>query len=140
MFIVQRRVAKTLIPLIKQQVKEFSEINSDEWRAYRKLKKEGYSHFTVNHTENFVDPKTGSHTQLFECHWNVAKIEIDKRARGRSEHLLHGYLAQKWFLSITSRDIQSRFVGICHLLKENTYKEILDLTEKKDQIQYSNER
>jgi hypothetical protein len=41
-------------------------MHSDEWRAYRKLNKIGYAHFTVNHTENFVDPKTGTHTQLIK--------------------------------------------------------------------------
>ena len=79
--------------------------------------KEGFKHYTVNHTENFVDSSTGAHTQLIECLWNVAKIEIDKRARGKSEHLLHGYLAQKWFFSVTGKDQQKRFEEICSVLK-----------------------
>ena len=46
-----------------------SDTRSDEWRAYSKLKNYGYKHFTVNHKENFVNPKTGKHTQLVECLW-----------------------------------------------------------------------
>ena len=49
---------------------------SDEWRAYGKLKQHGFSHFTVNHLENFVNPKTGKHTQLVECLWGVNKKVI----------------------------------------------------------------
>ena len=121
------------MPLIKQHVKQLTEIHSDEWRAYRRINKEGYSHYTVNHTENFVDPKTGKHTQLIECLWNVAKIEIDKIARGKSENLLHGYLAQKWFFSVTGKDTQSRFIAICNILRENSYTEIM--TKTKEQLE-----
>ena len=45
MFIVQRRDAVTLMPLIKQHINPLSEIHSDEWRAYGRIKKEGYTHF-----------------------------------------------------------------------------------------------
>ncbi len=134
MFIVQRRDAITLMPLIKQHVKPLTEIHSDEWRAYRRIKKEGFTHYTVNHTENFVDPETGKHTQLIECLWNVAKIEIDKRARGKSETLLRGYLAQKWFFSVNGKDNKSRFMAICKVLKENTLNKIKQLTEKQLEI------
>jgi hypothetical protein len=65
-----------------------TEIHSDEWRAYNRIKYEGFDHYTVNHTENFVNPDTGRHTQLIEFMWNVAKCEIDKRAMGKSESIL----------------------------------------------------
>ena len=93
MFVVQRRDAATLMPLIMQHINQKTEIHSDEWRAYNRIKHEEYDHYTVNHTENFVDPVTGRHTQLIECLWNVAKTEIDKRAMGKSESILEGYLA-----------------------------------------------
>ena len=55
MFIVQRRDAATLIPLIKRSIKTGTDIHSDEWRAYNKINRHGYKHFTVNHKENFVN-------------------------------------------------------------------------------------
>ena len=42
---------------------------SDMWKAYDCLKDEGYSHLTVNHSLNFVDPDTGAHTQRIENTW-----------------------------------------------------------------------
>ena len=67
MLIVQRRDAKTLIPIIQRNLKVGSDINSDKWRAYNKINQNGYQHFTVNHKENFVIPNTGKHTQLVKC-------------------------------------------------------------------------
>ena len=84
MFVVQRRDAKTLLPIIKRNVKCESDIHSDEWRAYSKLNQNGYQHYTVNHKENFVNPDTGKHTQLVECLWDVKKRQIPNRIRGNS--------------------------------------------------------
>ena len=36
------------MPLIKQHVSPLTEIYSDEWRAYRRINKEGFNHYTVN--------------------------------------------------------------------------------------------
>ncbi|KAH7712106.1 hypothetical protein AAVH_20566 [Aphelenchoides avenae] len=39
---------------------------SHQWAAYRRLCKEGFSHFTVNHSKNFVAPDDSNvHTQQF---------------------------------------------------------------------------
>ena len=42
MFVVQKRNALRLIPLIKQNIKAGSEIVSDEWKAYHNLNAHGY--------------------------------------------------------------------------------------------------
>ena len=114
---------------------KYSDIHSDEWRAYNKIRKNSFKHYTVNHKENFVNPLTGKHTQLIECLWNKAKIEIDKRIRGRSERLLHGYLAQQWFFSVVGKDESNRFLKMCELLKENTYNIVkLEISEQLKKI------
>ena len=51
-------------------------IHLDEWQGFGKLKQHGFKHFTVNHKEKFVDPKTGKHTQKVECLWGVNKKVI----------------------------------------------------------------
>ncbi len=79
--IVSDSKASTLIPIIQQYVKERSVVVSDEWAAYRNLSEYGYTHHTVCHKRNYVDPVTGFHTQAIERRWADAKSYI-KRACG----------------------------------------------------------
>jgi hypothetical protein len=58
-FYVQRRDRNTLIPIIQRECETGSVIHSDEWPAYEDLNAIGYSHSSVNHQENYVDPVTG---------------------------------------------------------------------------------
>ena len=48
-------------------------IYSDEWRAYSTLSSLEYTHRTVNHSQHFVDPNTGAHTQTVERMWGACK-------------------------------------------------------------------
>jgi hypothetical protein len=57
-------------------------IHSDKWPAYGNLNAIGYSHFMVNHQDNYVDPVTGVNTQATERSWLDAKIRILKKMRG----------------------------------------------------------
>ena len=79
MFVVPKRDTSNLLPIIVNNCNIGSEVVSDEWRAYRRLKQYGFKHYTVNHTKNFVDPKSKKHTQLIECLWNIGKSTIIKR-------------------------------------------------------------
>ena len=62
--IVEDRNASTLLPIIEQVCIPGSIIHSDQWRGYRSINQRfRFAHQTVNHTESFVDPITGAHTQ-----------------------------------------------------------------------------
>ena len=63
---VQGRSANTLIPIIQQRIRPETTIISDKWHAYNHIAEFGYTHLTVNHKSNFVDPITGAHTQTIE--------------------------------------------------------------------------
>ncbi|KAL4147831.1 hypothetical protein QTP88_002170 [Uroleucon formosanum] len=63
------------------------------WRAYNAILDNGYEHFTVNHSSNFVDPSTHAHTQGIERLWGSAKWR-NKRHRGTARHHLESYLAE----------------------------------------------
>ncbi|KAJ4427111.1 hypothetical protein ANN_24726 [Periplaneta americana] len=67
---VQNRRAATLMKKILEHVKPGSEIWTDEWRGYSSLSKLGgvspFIHRTVNHSRNFVDPRTGVCTNAVE--------------------------------------------------------------------------
>lgn len=101
-FIVQKRDRKTLIPIIRQEVVKGSVIRSDEWRAYSRINKYGYTHQTVNHQEYFVDPSTGVHTQTIESIWGQLKFRILRKMHGTS--MLQRHLAEAWWRSVSSKE------------------------------------
>ena len=68
-------------------------VMSDMWKAYNCLKDESYTHLTVNHSLNFLDPDTGARTQRLEntC-WGVKQ---SMSHAGTSKDLFENYL-QEW--------------------------------------------
>ena len=71
MKIVHQRNAVTSLPIIQAHTTPGTFIHSDEWAAYQHVG--GIpgiaSHSTVNHSLNFVDPGTGTHTQNVVSYW-----------------------------------------------------------------------
>ena len=68
-----------------------STIWSDEWAAYRQLSSLGYQHETVNHSENFTDPTTGTCTNHVEAYWCAVKRRF-KTMVGTTQEMLPSYL------------------------------------------------
>ena len=93
---VNRRTAAELLPVVQQVVLPGTTIMSDQWAAYNSLSDMGYHHHTVNHSENFIDPVTGAHTQTIESFWGNSKA-VFKMMRGCSPEQLPGYLDEIMF-------------------------------------------
>jgi len=74
--LVEDRTAQTLLPIIQRFIRAGSTIFSDRWAAYNQLTNLGYLHTTVNHSENFVDPATGTCTNAIEAYWSRVKRNI----------------------------------------------------------------
>ena len=101
--VVDKRDARTLIPLLKQFVRPGSTIISDCWRAYFHIDKihanndktfKWYLHQKVNHSKTFKDPVTGAHTNTCEGAWRSQyKAHIPKKAY--SEKALQGHLFER---------------------------------------------
>ena len=53
---------------------------------------EDYTHKTVNHQENYVDPFIGAYTQAIKKSWLDAKIKILKKMRGVPLTMLQSHL------------------------------------------------
>lgn len=73
---VQNRNSETLLELIREVIQPGTTIVSDLWRAYAGIDTlpEGYTHWTINHSENFVDPDNRlAHTQGVESNWQKFK-------------------------------------------------------------------
>ena len=67
----------------------------DSWAAYNTISflPEGYLHKKVNHTENFVDPECGAHTQTIEGPWHLVKEKF-KRHFGTSDSTYKTYFPE----------------------------------------------
>lgn len=99
----ERRDKGTLLPLIQKYIRAGSVIVSDEWGAYHNLKDLGYTHYTINHSENFVSPKDCEiHTQNVERLWRDVKESV-KRPGIRSK-FLYQYLARYLFIKAHEED------------------------------------
>jgi hypothetical protein len=88
---VPDRSLQTLEDIISRHVYPESIIHTDCWRGYLQLARNfEYSHQTVNHSRNFVDPLTGAHTNTIEGTWAGVKRGIPVRNRvmkGIDDHL-----------------------------------------------------
>lgn len=97
---VLRRNEQTLRAVIQRHIAPGTEIWSDKWAAYANIPHWpgfNYTHGTVNHQENFIDPVTGANTQRIEANWGHVKTEILRKMRGTSSNLLPGHLAEYWW-------------------------------------------
>ena len=77
-----QRSAQNLLPMIQKYIRPGSIIYSDLWRSYNSIPNlpQGYTHFTVNHSENFIDPISGRHTQNIESLWSTYKRKFRHQA------------------------------------------------------------
>lgn len=96
--VVENRKAETLLPIIRSVVRPGSIIHTDQWAAYNELgRNNDYTHHTVCHKLNFVEPITGVHTQHVESFNNKIKRSIKERCgivRGKHDDFFLEFL---WF-------------------------------------------
>ena len=70
---------------------------------YIKLTELGFPHYTVNHSKHFVDPDTGTHTQMIESHWRALKRRITRG--GIKKGYLMEHFGEHIFMKDHSDDI-----------------------------------
>jgi transposase-like protein len=134
----------TLIPIIKDKVKEGSIIVTDEWKAYNPLANENYYHFKVNHSaKNYVvaDPDAAEiaiddfvddlHNNNIERHWGATKRSYVGTYHHISPERLPLYLME-WDFRNNTREMSDgdRFEYFLKHSENNDYHEQL-LRQKK---------
>ena len=65
-------------------------ILSDEWRGYLNIESipgGNYAHETVNHSQNFVNPENGVHTQNVENLWRNLKLKFKRMLGVHANHI-----------------------------------------------------
>uniref|UniRef100_A0A0L8IHE5 ISXO2-like transposase domain-containing protein n=1 Tax=Octopus bimaculoides TaxID=37653 RepID=A0A0L8IHE5_OCTBM len=73
---VPDRSAATLEGVMIENVLPGTLVHTDKWASYRNLQQLSYIHRTVNHSTNFVDPKTGACTNHIEAYWSRIKRRL----------------------------------------------------------------
>jgi transposase-like protein len=116
---VDDRKRETLYTLIKDHVLPGAIIKTDQWGAYATLGEEGFKHFTVNHSIQFVT-EAGIHTQLIESCWSQIK-SILKVRRGTAAGHLPGYLDYYSFCKLAKFQGQTRFGAFLKLIQVKNY-------------------
>lgn len=92
MQLVPDREATTLLGIIYERCEKGSIIYSDCWSSYNKISKlKEFKHQTVNRSYNFVDPQSGTCTNLIESLWNVSKQKF-KEIKGCKRANIQPYL------------------------------------------------
>lgn len=100
LYAVENRTRETLEAVIKESIAAGSHIMSDGWASYGRISEiedengePMYTHSVVNHSENFVNPEDGTHTNTIESTWNVAKAG-NRRRWGTHRSMLDSYLCE----------------------------------------------
>ena len=76
-FRVPNRRRETLVTgLVQKFVEPGTTIISDKFSPYFNLNSVGYIYLMVNHSENFVDPYTGAHSNTIEGVWSQIKRKL----------------------------------------------------------------
>ena len=114
---VQRRDARTLLPIIQRVVAPGTTVWSDEWRAYAQLAGLGYVHQTVNHSQNFTDPVTGVCTNHVEAYWCAVKRRF-KKMIGTASGMVPSYLDEHMWRERYGRTPALCFVNIQRHIQE----------------------
>ena len=81
-----------LFNVLLGQVLLFTAINGQLIMAFLELPHpQPYRHATVNHSQHFVDPQTGVHTNNVEALWSRCKNRF-KQMNGTSDNLIPSYI------------------------------------------------
>jgi hypothetical protein len=92
--LVTKRSRRYLIPLVTKYVRQGTTVLTDRWRVYMTaLAQSGYVHFSVNHSQSFVNPVTGAHTQNIERAWSAYKSKVWRLRGNRTERTLKSHLS-----------------------------------------------
>ena len=88
--------ARTLMPIIRDQVTSLAVISTDEMRSYHGLARAGYAHSTVNHAAK-VYVSGNVHTNTIEGFWSLIKRGIGGVYHAVSPRFLQHYLDEYTF-------------------------------------------
>lgn len=86
---IDNRSRRTLNSIIEEAIEEGTTVHSDMWSSYMAIFNNNpkYNHEYVNHSEIFVNPDNGVHTNLAENLWMRMKQGFRRRFQRSHNHL-----------------------------------------------------
>ena len=75
-----------------------------------------YVHYTINHSETYVDPDTGAHTNMIEGMWAHVKRHTPKL--GLDSSFLDGYLCSCTWFKLTKSIGKNPFFFLLECIQE----------------------
>ncbi len=135
--IVEDRTTDTLLEIIKRNIKPGTTIISDCWKAYACLKDHGYTHLTVNHSKEFVNPETGACTNKIESTWHALKLSLPRSGTQKQlyDSYFFEYVVRKKFLN----DSEDAFLEFIRLVS-TIYDPNTVLTKKRQELLAANSK
>ena len=103
----------TSLHSFSKQLQPGTTVISDCWGAYRDLDGEGYTHRTVNHNIDFLDVRTGAHTNTIDRTWRHVKAFLSPYNR-KGEYTHH--LAHYMFSARCRAEKVDQFTKFLHLV------------------------
>jgi transposase len=94
--VIPDRSAATIMPILRTKVLPASTVYTDEWKSYRGLGREGYTHERVNHSQN-VYVRGDAHVNTVEGFWGLLKGGLRGVYHGVSTEHLQSYLDEFTF-------------------------------------------
>ena len=119
--VVPDRTAATLQQIIQKNVVVGTTIHTDMWGGYRNINTFGYIHKVVNHSQNFINPVDGTHTQKIERFWRGLK-DIRKKYQGIPESEIDSHIQE--YLWRRSRNVSYKncFQEAIYMLSDVQFK------------------
>ena len=107
---VLERKAVTMLNVIKKYVKASCIVHTDLFKSYNNLERDlKVQQITGNHSECYVNPDTGVHTNNIEGTWNGIKMSIN--VRNRISGTINSHLLEYEWRRANSKHIWRAFLN-----------------------------
>ena len=107
----------TLLPFIRENVREESTVYTDEYGPYWAVSYNNYYHYTINHTQK-IYVQGHIHTNSAEGFWMLVKSGIRGVYHGVSPKYLQTYLNEYSFRYNRRNDVTPMFRSFLYQIKK----------------------
>lgn len=110
---------RTLLPFIRENVKEETTVYTDEFPAYWSVRYNNFTHYTIPHAKK-IWARGHVHTNSVEGFWALVKGGIRGVYHGVGENYLQTYLNEYSFRYNRRHDVTPMFRSFLHQIKKSS--------------------